>query len=478
LDTLMAVSGQPRAATSRWWRGGAVVGAVLLVVLGALVGVELSRQLGHPPSHSPAPASAAVVNDSLVITHPDGSRTVINLSTLNLQGATTKALFTGDTLYLTDRAGGTITRLDPATGTTIGTAWHAGTPVADAAVDGLGTVWALTTDGQLHHLTWANDTLIESVTPTTVDGAGARSLLVPNATGVTVLAQEAGLVVRVGTTQDGQLSVPQLSGQLDVPVSAPVDLVPVSLVDTGFVLLIGPGSATLVAMGPYGCDHPGQPAVQAGHIYIACLGTGKVIVLDPAGTHTQPDIVLGPTGDPVLTIVGGRLAITLPGAPGVTIDALGTSQATTTAPPDVSMTTVGSGGGAGPPPVVSGTSAPPPAPPAIHGGDIVVQGVIADAPTSVFSNCPVVGGTCQFWVYPYTANLAPPAAWSSFNGTCTLIVTGGPGNQPIACSATSVHLGIGNGATWSVAVQACTSNVCVTSNTVSVVTKAPTLISG
>jgi hypothetical protein len=420
-----------------------------------------------------------VVNDSLVITHPDGSVTVINLSTLNLQGGAAKALFTGDTLYLTDRTGGTITRLDPATGTPIGTAWHAGTPIADAAVDGTGTVWALTTGGQLYRLLWTDGALAAVAPPTTVDGAGLRSLLVANQAGVTLIEPEAGAAVRVGTTLDGRVSVPQLTGQLQVPPSAPADVVPVSLVDSGIVLLIGPDSTISVSTSPYGCDRPGQPAVQAGHIYIACLGTGKVLVLDPTGAHTRPDIVLGPTGDPVLTLVGGRLAITLPGAPGVTIDALDASQAATTAPPVVSMTSAGSGSRGSPPPVVKGTSpSPPPAPPAIHGGDIVVQGVIEDAPQTVFATCPVVGGTCQLLVYPYTANLAPPAAWSSFNGTCTLIVTGGPGNVSMACSATSVPISIGNGATWTVAVQACTSNVCVTSNTVSVTTKAPMVVSG
>jgi hypothetical protein len=454
-----------------------VVGAVLLVVLGALVGVQLSRQLGHPQSHPPAPPGVAVVNDRLVITHPDGSITVINLSTLNLQGATTKALFTGDTLYLTDRTGGTITRLDPAAGTPIGTTWHAGTPIADAALDGTGSVWALTTDGQLYRLVWTDGALVAAGAPTTVDGAGLESLLVANPAGVTVIEPEAGAAVRVGTAQDGQLSVPQLTGQLQVPASAPADLVPVSLVDSGLVLLIGSDSTISVSTGPYGCDHPGQAVVQAGHIYIACLGTGKVIVLDPTGTHTQPDIVLGPTGDPVLTVVGGRLSITLPGAPGVSIDALGTSQAATAAPPVVSPTSAGSGGGAGPPPVVRSTSPPPPPPPTIHGGDIVVQSPIGVSSSTFQAGCPGgVAPSCEYAIYEYTANLAPPAAWSSFNGTCTLIVTGGPGNQSMACSATSVPISYGNGATWTVAVQACTSNVCVTSNIVSVTTEAPVLI--
>jgi hypothetical protein len=321
-----------------------------------------------------------------------------------------------------------------------------------------------------------------------VDGAGLRSLLVANPAGVTVIEPEAGAAVRVGTAQDGRVPVPQLTGQLQVPTGAPADLVPVSLVDGGIVLLIGPDSTISVRTSPYGCDHPGQPAVQAGHVYIACLGTGKVIVLDPTGTHTQPDIVLGSVGDPVLTVVGGRLFITLPGAPGVSVDAQGASHATTTAP-DVSTTAADSGGSAGPPPVVSGTSAPPPA---VHDGDVVVRAPIQEGRTGHLVSCPgpllaraiamamelPIGGTCELWTYNYTANLAPTAVWSSFNGTCTLIVTGGPGNQSMACSATSVRIGgIGDGATWTVAVRACTTgNVCVTSNTVSVVTKASTVI--
>jgi hypothetical protein len=491
------VSGEPGAKAARWWRGAAVVGAVLLVVLGAVAGVDLTRQLSHPRAQPPPMLGAVVVSGSLVVTHADGSVTIINLANLGLQGAGTKALFTGNVLYLVDRVGGTITRLDPASGAPLGTAWHAGSPLADGAVDDTGTVWGLTTDGRLHRLAWTNTTLADASAPTTVDGSGPASLLVANAAGVTVLAPEGGVAVRVGTSQDGRLSVPQLSGQLEVPATAPVDLVPVSMVDIGFVLIIGPNATTVVATGPYGCARPGQPAVQAGHIYVACLGAGKVLVLDAAGNHAPPDIDLGPNGDPVLSIVNGQLYATLPGVSGVTVDAAGSRHEGANTPPvapaPVGLGTSGSvsgngnagsggggagsgGGGAGSgggssPPVTPTTTKPP----VVHQGDTVLLTPAADKVPFGGGACPAPQqGQCIVYTFDYYAEFATPPPWASFNGTCTLLVAGGgTASQTIACGNTAgVKIGGGDGNTWTVSVRACTAaGSCVTSNTVSVTTQ-------
>ena len=91
-----------------------------------------------------------------------GLVTVIDVATLITAGrhrgsgdGATKVLLDPNRLYVVDRVRGTVRQLDPVSATTIGQPWSAGVPLADAALDSTGTVWALGADGRLHTLTWS-----------------------------------------------------------------------------------------------------------------------------------------------------------------------------------------------------------------------------------------------------------------------------------------------------------------------------------
>ena len=71
---------------------------------------------------------------------------------------TIEVLLDNNQVYLVDRPAGAVHRIDPRTAADVGPPWLAGTALADAVLDGSGTVWALGTDARLHTLNWSPQT--------------------------------------------------------------------------------------------------------------------------------------------------------------------------------------------------------------------------------------------------------------------------------------------------------------------------------
>ena len=232
-------------------------------------------------------------------------------------------------IYLVDRPAGAVHRIDPRTAVDVGPPWLAGTAIADAVLDGSGTVWALGTDARLHSLNWSPQTqTLNDVSPVRhIDGTGPDSQLVPHDTGVTVFAPESNRVVRVGTANDVTLPAPQLDNPLRVAPRAPSDLVPASLPGTATVLIVRNSTLTATDVAPFGCPSPGRPVVHGNRVYVPCLGSGRVIVLSAEGRHQPPDIELGAGADPQLVLDDGNLVIHAPGrSDGVIVEPDGTTR--------------------------------------------------------------------------------------------------------------------------------------------------------
>jgi len=430
------------------------------------------------------PWQLAQRNGLIVVTSGDGKVTLIDIATLTALGTYTdaavgKVLLDESNLYVADRVRGTIVRLDPADGTALGAAWRAGAPLADAVIDGAGTVWALSDNGLLHHLAWTQGALADVETPTTVGQSATRAVLVPHPSGVTVLNPSAGTVVRVGTDEDTTMPAPGLDGFLQAAQEAPVDLVPVSLVDSSTVVLVAGPVTVAVDTSTYGCKRPGRSAVHNGHVYLACRGTGRVIVLDAAGHRVSGDLTLGEGGDPELTTHGDLLFATLPGSdaggglvvrPDGTFTALAGYDGTvaTTPPPTRTPSSNRTPRSQQPGPTTSPpTSAPPtspPPPPGPRNGDQVIVGFPSYEHSGPATGC---GPMCTGYWWYYSVSLSPPALWQSFAGTCTLEVDGiGALNGSFVlpnCSSTGIALGDGDGASYTVTVTACSAGTCVTS---------------
>jgi hypothetical protein len=267
-----------------------------------------------------------VVNDLTT-----GEITLIDVGTLIAGGrrtmgaGATKILLDPNQLYLVDRPRGTIHRIDPTTAADIGTAWLAGTPIADAVLDGTGLLWALGIDGRLHKLRWSGNTLLDATDIRKVTGAGPESVLVPHDTGVTIFAPEAGSVTQIGTGRDQTRPAPQLGQPVLAAPLAPADLVPATVSQTATIVIVHNGRITSIAVGQYGCPHPGDPVVHRARIYIPCLNSNKVLVLDSDGTRQQD--IPTPGGDPKLVLDDGRLIVYAPGTTnGVVVNADGTTR--------------------------------------------------------------------------------------------------------------------------------------------------------
>ena len=153
-------------------------------------------------------------------------------------------------------------------------------------------------------------------------------MLVAHDRGVTVLAPEGGLVVRVGTDSDTTLAAPDLGDDLRPALVSPPDLVPASVEGAPSVVLVNGDRVLRIDVGQHGCKRPGEPVVFGGRVYVACRDSGKVIVLDRSGRHLPPDIQVPDGGDPLLEIDDGRLIINVPGATtGVVVERDGSTHA-------------------------------------------------------------------------------------------------------------------------------------------------------
>jgi hypothetical protein len=280
----------------------------------------------------------------VVLDRRTGQITVIDLATLLASGRrqvppgpASKVLVSQGRVYVVDRAAGTITNADPVTLADVGKPWRAGQPLADVVVDDAGVVWAVDHDGHLHALEWSDDDLaFREKSDETVRGAGPATVLVPHGTGVTLFGLDDGVVVQVGTGQDVSGATTRLPGEVLAAQNSPPGLVPAAVPDRGAVVLVTGDRVVRVDAAALGCGRPGRPVVFRDRVYVPCLGSGKVVVLDRGGKRGARDIPTPGGGDPQLVFDDGRLFISGPGAErGVIVDADGSTKPVTIRSPEL-----------------------------------------------------------------------------------------------------------------------------------------------
>ncbi|WP_148614398.1 hypothetical protein [Nocardioides rubriscoriae] len=252
-------------------------------------------------------------------------------------GGAVDTIYNDDGVFLVDGEQSTIAAMDPVSTEAIGTIWVAPGGLADAAVDGEGTIWALEDDGTLHQLDWSPERMaFDDEEEGVVDGSADGSVLVAHDRGVTVFGPDQGLVAQVGTGHDLTADAPKVIGTIYAPERSPSDLVPVAAADNGYVVLLTPDGIVEVDMGSVSCDRPGTPEVFRGEVYVPCLGQGRVVRLGPDGRRTAQDIPTPGSDDPELILDDDNLVINAPGAPqGVVVHGDGTTSTIVREDPDL-----------------------------------------------------------------------------------------------------------------------------------------------
>jgi hypothetical protein len=358
---------------SRGSRGSLEIGLVVLVcalVAGAVVGTGLARTVletpdplawlrndrgqvvqVNPETGSPVEKlQVGAPGDPLSVTQGDGVLVVTNLRTnevtvfdLSLlrvagvrpagQGAL-KVLLSKRQIYVVNKEAGEIILLDPLTAAPVAEPWRLDAPLADAALDATGAIWALGRTGRLVTLLWSDASrgFVERERRE-LAGVGGDAVLVAHEQGVTAV-DPAGPVRQVGTGRDRSLQANGLAGRLAAADVSPAALVPVSSPGSASILLVGPDRAVAVDAGRLGCGKPGKPAVYRDMVYVSCTGDRKVIVLDAAGRRAGTDITTA--RDPELVLHAGLLIVNVPGAPnGFVVKPDGTTQQIQTDDPRV-----------------------------------------------------------------------------------------------------------------------------------------------
>ncbi|UVS77768.1 hypothetical protein [Actinokineospora sp. UTMC 2448] len=282
----------------------------------------------------------------VVLDRRTGQITVIDLATLLASGrrqapagTASKVLLAEGRLFIVDRAGGTIAHVDPVTLADVGEPWAAGGPLADAAADEDGLLWAVDAGGVLHSLEWSDaQTRFVERGSRAVPGAGPRTVLVPHRQGVTLLGLEGGVVLQDGTGSDHRATTAPQAGDVLAAQTSPHDLVPAAVPASGIVVILVGDRVLTVDVGALGCPRPGQPAVFHDRVYVPCLGSGKVIVLNRDGRRGGGDVHTG-AGDPRLVFDDDRLFIQTPGAEtGVVVDPDGDTRAVRVRDPELPVT--------------------------------------------------------------------------------------------------------------------------------------------
>lgn len=292
-----------------------------------------------------------------------GTMTSIDLATLLAGGQRrsdepARVLVGGGQVYLVTPGTGVVRAVDPLTLQDLGAPYRAGTALADAVVDARGTVWVVTTAGDVRSVTWLPDgERFEAGDPRPVRGAGAGTRLLPHERGVTVFAPDGGAVLQVGVGRDLAVAVPALTGEVLPATSAPTDLAPAGVPGRSAVVMLAGDRLLEVGVGDLGCRRPGRPAVFAGLVYVPCTGAGRVLVLRADGTRARPDVVVAGGRDPRLLVDDGRLVVqSEDGASAVVVEADGSTRVIDTGRADAAVHDPRDGGAAA-------VAAPPPARP-------------------------------------------------------------------------------------------------------------------
>ncbi|MCC8246604.1 fibronectin type III domain-containing protein [Saccharothrix luteola] len=300
--------------------------------------VQVNPSSGKPQtrlqvSGADAQLEIAQSDDKLIVLdRRTGQITVIDLATLLSSGRrqappgpSAKVLIAWDRVFVVDRAAGSVHNADPVTLADIGSPWLAGQPLADVVADDSGVLWAVDHGGNLYSLEWSDEDLeFLERTNRAVSGAGPRTALVPHERGVTLLGLEGGVVVRDGTGRDLTASTASFAGEVLAAQTSPTGLVPASVPDASVVVLVSGDEVVRVDMAQFDCPKPGRPAVFRDRVYVPCLGSGKVVVLDRMGKRGADDVRTGGSGDPALVFDDGKLFINTPGSDsGVIVDSDG-----------------------------------------------------------------------------------------------------------------------------------------------------------
>lgn len=230
-------------------------------------------------------------------------------------GGVVDTLVGDDRAFLVDGSQGTISAIDPVSTEALGTIWVAPAGLADATIDGDGTVWALETDGTLHQLEWSDDHLaFDDTDKRVIDLSGPQSVLVAHDVGVTVFGADQGIVEQAGTGADFAADATMIRGDVFAPERSPSTLVPVAVPDTHTVVIVTPEGVREVDMDSVACAEPGTPEVFRDSVYVPCRGAGKVVRLTGEGLSAE-EISTPGADDPELVLDDDNLVINTPGAP-------------------------------------------------------------------------------------------------------------------------------------------------------------------
>lgn len=263
--------------------------------------------------------------ERMEVTQDDGLLVVTNLETgvvtsIDLAGLVagqgrqtdgeTTVLIGGGVVMLAEMEPGFVQVVDPVSMQSVGAPYRAGADLSDVVIDDEGTVWMMTTSGELRELDWIAESGEFSVSlERPVAGAGPGTRLVPHVSGVTVFAPDGGAVLQIGVGADYVQQVPALQGEVQAASTSPADLSPASATDESLVFMISGRQLLTVDMASIECESPLRPAVFERRVYVPCGGAGRVVVLDEAGLSAGPDIVVPGGGDPALIVDDGRLVV-------------------------------------------------------------------------------------------------------------------------------------------------------------------------
>jgi hypothetical protein len=278
----------------------------------------------------------------LILDRRSGQITSLDLATLLASGRrqaqagpVTKVVVSEGRVYVVDRVAGTIANADPVTLADVGKVWRAGKSLADVVADDAGQVWAVDNGGRLHTLEWTAGRFREKAAEQ-VAGAGASTVLVPHARGVTLFGLDGGVVRQIGTGQDVAGSTPRLPGEVLAARTSPAGLVPAAVPGQGIVIIVSGDRVVRVDTAALGCAQPSRPVVFRDKVYVPCRGAGKVIVLDRSGGRGGGDVATPGSGDPDIVLDDGRLFISTPGAErGVIVDQDGSTKSITIRSPSL-----------------------------------------------------------------------------------------------------------------------------------------------
>ncbi|MDO9455277.1 hypothetical protein [Nocardioides sp.] len=283
--------------------------------------LEVKQVVGNPGDDLEVTAER---NGQLYVAdHTSGRLLALDLTSILVSGqrristgGAVDTIYNDDGVFLVDGEQSTIAAMDPSSTEALGSIWVAPSGLADAAVDGKGTIWALEDDGTLHRLAWSAERMaFDDDDGETVDGSGEGSVLVAHDEGVTVFGPDQGLVAQVGTDHDLAADAPKVIGKIYAPEKSPTDLVPVAAADNGYVVLLTPEGIIEVDMGSIDCGEPGTPEVFNDRVYVPCIGEGRVVRLGPDGRRADKDIPTPGSDDPELILDDDNLIINAPGAP-------------------------------------------------------------------------------------------------------------------------------------------------------------------